>query len=272
MNPAFAEYVHPRHFPIFVEAARTYDCHILVRRTGSASIGWMGRDGYSGKRADMKAKTAKLDLGRYRLAGLVCSPLLQPLAFPADRLGDARSYWAKSEHLITLPPAGFPDDRQFPCNSPYILQTDRNHRHYGCVAWVECGLLVPRYVHGDYDLYAILPAAGKLEDQLPRVTVRRTGSTMNPAGLPLADKLRFETSDSVSPLSMEVASFLNVRIAGSMPSLPGALLVNHGEQVNLGAEGCTFEPVLAVMAHPRNGQIARILSDYNEHQAFYAGE
>jgi len=37
MDAAFSDFVHPRHFGAFVEAAMKYSCNILVRRTGRAS-------------------------------------------------------------------------------------------------------------------------------------------------------------------------------------------------------------------------------------------
>ena len=49
-DASFYDYVHPGHFMLFVEAARKFACHILVRKTGAASISWMGKPGYTGKR------------------------------------------------------------------------------------------------------------------------------------------------------------------------------------------------------------------------------
>ena len=103
MNFEYAGFVHPNHFSTFVEAARTFDCHILVRKTGRAAIGWIGRRGYTGKRFDLKTKTADRDAGRYQFAGLVCSPPLQPHAFTPERLAEALAIWPKCAHLITEP-------------------------------------------------------------------------------------------------------------------------------------------------------------------------
>lgn len=294
MSLEYAEFIHPGHLMFFIEAAQVFNCHILVRKTGRATISWIGRCGYTGKRADMKAKTANLDVGHYSTAGLVCSPLLRPEAFTANRLGDARKEWLKSCHLITVPPNGFDDDRQpISCHTPYMLQTNPQHRHYGCVALVEMGLLVPRYVHGDYDLYALIPANQPFDPT--KLSVRQSSlvSTMSPQGLSMNERARMPTMnlqhnhDSLpasliphgqthtsvlnfeGPLSFQVANYINVRICNTSPDLLGALMVNHGEQVNIGAKGLTCEPVLAIMSRQRHGQSACILNTQEAHEEFY---
>lgn len=179
-------FVHPNHLRIFITAAQAFDCHILVRQTGKASLVWVGKRGYTGKRADLKAKTANRNVGRHQDAGLVCSPFLLPQAFTENRLADARSKWFESGHLMTLPctAAGFDDDEQpRGCQAPYLVQTNPRHRHYGCIALVEMGLLRPRYVHGDYGLYATIPV-GQLFDPNKTATRRSTlGSKMAPDSL-----------------------------------------------------------------------------------------
>jgi hypothetical protein len=272
LNPRFVDFVHPAHLDFFVEAARTYNCHILVRETGRGSIGWIGKRGYTGKRADLKAKTANRNVGRWQVAGLVCSPRLQPLAFTPDRLAAALREWSKCEHLITEPgtSAGFPDDRQpRDCRTPYLVQTSPSHKHFGCVALVDMGLLLPRYVHGDYDLYAVIPAGRPFDPDQVKARQSYLGSTMAPARLGLQERLRLSVPNLEADLSFRVATFLNTRIAGTSPDLLGALMVNHGEQINLGKSGQTHEPVLAVMPRQRSGQWAQILETRADHETFY---
>lgn len=274
MTADFFEYVHPRHFDAFVEAAQQYRCHILVRKTGRASLQYCGLPGYAGKRADMKAKTAARDLPPYKLQGLVCSPLIHPGACKPEALKE----WLKSAHLITVPKDGF-DDHAQPrgCSTPYLLQTDPGHKHYGCVAWVEHGLLVPRYVHGDYDLYAIVPSGEAFEPGAQTVRGQPMAGRMDlPRQMPLAQRVAREellrqhaVSDVLSSLSLQVATFLNLRIARSESGIPGALMVNHGEQVNLGVAAVDHQPVLAFLAEPRDGELAIVLSGRAAHEAFF---
>ena len=198
---------------------------------------------------------------------------MQPLAFTKERLGKARDEWEHSKHLITIPDRGF-DDRTQPvgCRTPYLLQTDPNHKHYGCVALVDCGLLLPRYVHGDYDLYAIIPA-GKSYDpaqQAQQARTGRIGSTMAPSNVGLADRLKFDVKNLESALSFRLATFINNRIDALGGDLLGALMVNHGEQVNLGAAGQTYEEVLAVMPRLEQGEWGKVLRNNAEHESFYA--
>ncbi len=274
MTADFSDYVHPRHVDAFIEAAHHYHCHILVRKTGRASLQYCGLPGYAGKRADMKAKTAVRDLPPYKLQGLVCSPAIHPSACKPDALQD----WMKSAHLITVPKDGF-DDREQPrgCTTPYLLQTDPGHRHYGCIAWVEHGLLVPRYVHGDYDLYAIIPSGKAFAPGGQTVRGQPMLGRMDlPRQMPLAERVardevlrQHAVTDLVSPLSLQVSTFLNLRIARKEPGIPGALMVNHGEQINLGAAAVDHQPVLAFLAEPRNGELAIVLADQAAHESFF---
>jgi len=272
MSLDYADFVHPKHLPAFIDAARTFDCHILVRKTGRASLSWVGKRGYTGKRADMKAKTANVDVGLQRIAGLVCSPYLVPQAFTPERLTSARKEWGKCAHLITVPndSAGFDDQRQTPgCRTPYLVQTNPSHRHFGCVALVDMGLLIPRYVHGDYDLYAIIPAGQAYDPAVVAVRHSTLGSTMAPDKLGMREKLALSVPNMEGPQSFRVANYINGRIEAGSPDLLGALMVNHGEQVNIGQPGLTFEPVLAVMPRQVDGRWAVILATRAEHERFY---
>jgi hypothetical protein len=145
------------------------------------------------------------------------------------------------------------------------------------VAWVEHGLLTPRYVHGDYDLYAILPAGREFDLAGLRVTNAAMNAVMDPPrALTLQQRLQREAqlksifpADRVGPLTFEVANFLNLHIAKSEPGLLGALMVNHGEHVNQAADKQDFQEVLAFMPKPRGGQHAMILRNRQEHEEFY---
>lgn len=266
------DFVHPDHLLYFVGAAQMYQCHILVRKTGKATLNWIGKRGYTGKRGDMKAKTANVNAGRGSVAGLVCSPLLRPEVFTTDRLASAQKEWVKCSHLITVPgdADGFDDDRPpRGCRTPYIIQTNPNHKHFGCVALVDMGLLIPRYIHGDYDLYAIIPANQNFD--LNQIPIRHStiSSPMAPSELRLQERLSLQVPNMEGPLTFQVANYINMRIAGSSPDLLGSLMVNHGEQVNLGVAGQTREPVLAIMPNQDMGKSWRILATPHDHEQFY---
>lgn len=272
MSLDYADFVHPNHLRIFIAAAQTFNCHILVRETGKASLNWVGKKGYTGKRADLKAKTANRNVGHHHVAGLVCSPFLLPQAFDGQRLITARNKWRESSHLINVLKnvSGFDDEVQpRGCQTPYLLQTDPNHKHYACVALVEMGLLRPRYVHGDYDLYAIIPAGQQFDPSTMAARQSALGSTMAPDSLRAQQLMRLSVPNFEGPLSFRVAAYINTRISETSPDLLGALMVNHGEQIGIGKEGHTFEPVLAVMPKPIDGEPGRILLTQEDHERFY---
>lgn len=264
MGPDFSNFVHPRHYQFFVEVARIHDCYILVRETRAPSIHWVGKQEYTGKRVDMKAKTAKKDVGSYQLAGLVCSPEIHPGAFVDSK--KALEYWHDHKPLVTNPPEqpGFQDSDRLNVPTPYVLQNNPRHKHYGCIAFVEFGLLVPRYVHGDYDLYAIIPAGNRYNANT-RVQVSSVGPNMSHKTLSqqVEAQVKFGAKDFIGPLTFNVANYINSRIAMLSSDYVGALMINHGEQVNIGESGVTHERVLAFLGRNQGGYDARKRSIWN---------
>jgi hypothetical protein len=121
--------------PFFLEAARYFQCWILMRRTNRASLEYVGRPGYTPKRFDCKAKTADMDVSPYKLAGLVVNPNLQPRAFKAEKLEKAKQFWSEMTPLL---------------GNIYTLDSDPKSKHYGCLK------LGGAYIHADYDLYDII--------------------------------------------------------------------------------------------------------------------
>lgn len=254
------EFVLGSHIGIFERAARQFAAYILVRKTGAASLRWVGREGYTGKRADMKAKTAKRDLPNYKLAGLVCSPLLHPGAF--TDLAGATDFWNKCSHLITVPTSrgGIDESLARRCRTPYLLQTNPHHPHFGCIAWVECGIVAPRYVHGDYDLYAIVSAKDKNKKT---VHTGNLASTMSVAHLSLEKQLAHQASvpNFYSPLQFQIMNWLDAEF--------GYPMVMHGEQENVGFQD---EAVLVFLPEPKLGKSHLILSNGQEIKNFYSRE
>jgi hypothetical protein len=119
----------------FLDAARQFNVWILVRRTNPASMKYIGKQGFSPKRIDCKAKTADLDIAPYELAGLVVDPTIHPNAFKPKKLPTAKGFWAKMQPLSA---------------TPYTVDANAKSKHYGCLQ------IQGRYIHGDYDLYDII--------------------------------------------------------------------------------------------------------------------
>lgn len=166
----------------FRKTAGWFKLFLLVRATNPASLPYMSQARYAAKRLDCKAKTADLDVlidGRlYKTAGLVVSPrLVGEAAFRGDKYKKALKEWEKFEPKVTpVGPAGRQGLTYFPNGGVYGLQTDRASNHYGCVLFSTSSLVTAAsYVHGDYDLYAIVDPGDPRSTVF--VTEKRLGET-----------------------------------------------------------------------------------------------
>jgi hypothetical protein len=131
--------MRPQDRAIFKAAAQHLQAWVLLRDTNRHSLQYIGQPGYTPKRIDCKAKT--VDFGP--LAGLVGDPTKRPNDFKASKLEDARHCW---EDFLKHHGALTADSK------PYSLVTDRADPKYGAVK--DGG----KYVHGDYDVYDVVPA------------------------------------------------------------------------------------------------------------------
>jgi hypothetical protein len=216
-------YVKDSHVPIFLEATEKFHAYILVRSTGLGSLTWAGQRGYTAKRADMKYKTANQDYHiYYKLNGLVCSPDIHFRAFREDRLKKAREAWAKSQPLITH--CSFTsEDWPKQCRTPYLMQTDPKHKHYGVVAHIETGTTGPRYVHGDYDLFAIVHESSVATREVLRIDYNQVSVSST---LPLQDQVTLS-----KPLVMDTGPLL-FRLMNHLDREFGYPMVMHAEDEN----------------------------------------
>jgi hypothetical protein len=251
------------HAPIFSETARRFNAYILVRKTGEASLRWVGRKGYTAKRGDLKCKTAQADVGGYQLAGLVCSPLIHSMAYTdTERRLKAVSYWHTSQHLITVPRSGFTStDWPRSCATPYILQTNVNRPHYGALAWIEGGLVSPQYIHGDYDLYAIVPAGSTAAREAAPMNYNMGGVISSSLPLEKQVKLSYPLPMYTGPLLFEIMNYLDNAF--------GYPMVMHAEQENLEH---TNDEVIAFLPHSLQGRTSVVLAGQNQIELFYQYE
>jgi hypothetical protein len=160
---------HMRHgdAAVFALAAKLYKVYIAVRRTNEEALQYIGQRGYAPKRLDCKAKTADFDAlvngTVYKTAGLVVDPaVVGANAFTGGKYAKALKEWDKfRSHLAPQGPDGqLP--LYLPADRSYFVQTDPGSLHYGCIMLARYGLRTAAdYVHGDYDLYAIVPVGDK---------------------------------------------------------------------------------------------------------------
>jgi hypothetical protein len=199
----------------------------------------MGLKGYTAKPIDCKPKTAKREvaIGSYLsdCAGLVVDPnRVGATAFDGDSLSDARKAWADFE-------GGLNTVRTAPGVSVYLRaerkgfyavdtgDADTQTRHHGCLMVSEQAPpegFDPRrphsrrfierhmaYLHGDYDLYAIIDLEGAEE------AARNPGKVNE---LSVRRETLLGEGNLVTPRTAEVVERLN--------ALFGVDLVKHGEQ------------------------------------------
>ena len=212
-NSPVNDYMPPKHVEAFQRTAGHFKVWILVRRGNPASLKWIGQFGYMPKPLDCKAKTAEKDVEQIQCAGLVVSPELLPAAFSPDKLHKALGEWPKFSPLLYTfdpanPQANLAADRT---GKRYTIQTDRTNKHYGCVMYKPVFRAEAEYIHADYDLYAVVPAA----NPKPNVFVRESGM----GGQPHSRSQKF----------YDVQYFL--KAAGILKGQEfGSPMIRHGEQ------------------------------------------
>ncbi|WP_342363009.1 hypothetical protein [Terrarubrum flagellatum] len=210
------EFFRPSEFALFKRTARLFKVYIAVRRINKKSLEYIGAKGYQPKLIDCKAKSAKNDVTvegkRYSTAGLVvdCDLLKAhlPEIFGAGKIKKAQEAWTDFVGSGRIAPLSFYGaDGKAPISYnhgfSYFTELDKNNKHYGCIRHSPSGQTRGgKYVHADYDLYAVVPA----DDPSANVFVREE---------------RLGQPHSRSPQQMDVQNYITAQVAG---------LVNHGEQ------------------------------------------
>jgi hypothetical protein len=171
----------------FKSAASFYNAYILVRRTNSSALNYIGVPGFTPKRLDCKFKTADHDFFHDRLrrqltvGGLVVNPVMDEefrKAFEPKKFLSAKKIWLNySAQVVTRK---FSHDQSGRANFAYMpgnlysVDSKLDSDYYGCVIFSSNSLLsAATYIHSDYDLYGIVPADNPSENI--RVTEQRFG-------------------------------------------------------------------------------------------------
>lgn len=202
------------HIQAFKEAARHFDVYILVRETNLASLQHIGQGYAVAKPLDCKAKTADFDFldstGLNKVAGLVVDPnIIKDSAFKPGKHAKALRIWNDEgwgRRMIAPEVATLEAQRSrtWLTNGRYFVDMDPESDRYGAVKFTPTGLMsAAKYLHGDFDLYAIVPA--KDPSRNIKVSEKRLG----------------EDHDR-SPEFFDVQTFLNRRL--------GVPMVLHGAE------------------------------------------
>lgn len=172
MAEAPLELTDPRHTRVFLQAAKHFQVYILVRGANPKAFRFYGLPGYYPKRLDVKAKTAKQDIGQYQLGGLVVDPNIHPAAFGNRDMEGVKKNWRESLDVIHT---GGPHRTYLPAGKHYMVETDPNHKHYGALYLCKSGLTTAKlFICGDYDLYGLIPAKNPKTHEF--VTEERLGN------------------------------------------------------------------------------------------------
>ena len=154
-------FMREKDIDIFRACAKRFNVAIGVRRTNPESLKYIDRAGYAAKRLDCKAKTADnhvtLNGRTYETAGLVVNPhVVGAGAYRGGKLESALKEW--NENFAGMVAEDVAGKTYFPGGKLYGVQTNPAHKHFGCVMFASSSLITAAlYVHGDYDLYAIVP-------------------------------------------------------------------------------------------------------------------
>jgi hypothetical protein len=161
----------PEQAKVFIAAAKLYGVYILVRRTNPASLERVSDPMCVPKRLDCKAKTADKDyvhpkFGPKRTAGLVVDPTVTgPFAFRTNaKYEEAMKQWADfSRHMLDPAVGSFENQRKLtyvPNGRFYFVDLDPASERFSCVKFsISSVLAAGKYIHGDFDLYGIVPAS-----------------------------------------------------------------------------------------------------------------
>lgn len=156
------------HAAVFRDAARHFRVFILVRQTNAASLDHIGKDYAVPKRLDCKAKTADCDVqtpyGIKQTAGLVTDPeIVGAQAYNGGKLSKAMVEWQRFSAAMIRPEVKTLEGQRaltyIPHGGFYFVDLDPQSPRYGCVKFTSSSLMsAGKYIHGDFDLYGIVPA------------------------------------------------------------------------------------------------------------------
>ncbi|MCR9108711.1 hypothetical protein [Marivita sp. XM-24bin2] len=232
----------------FAYTAWWFHVFILVRRSNPESINYIGQPRFIPKGPDTKAKTAQNNVyieetkWTSKVAGLVVNPhapgMASAYASP-DKLGSALKEWKKFEasgrHCDELywEDEKTPSRAHLPSGQPFFTDTRPGTERFGALMKdTGRGVLYASYIHGDYDLFAVVPAdnpgvnivVSEQHASSPWSHMNRSGKT--PGATSDAEKTPEQKAQEIPNFRgqkfIDVQNMLNARM--------GVPMVLHGSQ------------------------------------------
>ncbi len=154
----------------FAYTAWWFNVYILVRRSNEATVPYIGRAGFTPKGPDTKAKTAQQDFvnphtGRpCNVGGLVCNPRAPGMAgaYVAHKYPGALKEWDKFVRTGRLDQVDFASDgtpSKHHLRECFFVDLRPDSERFGALMYSRNKMTLNAcYIHGDYDLFAIVPA------------------------------------------------------------------------------------------------------------------
>lgn len=203
----------------FRDAAKHFNCWILVRAINPASTRYLDDSRYTPKPIDCKPKTADADISGKQLAGLVIVPDIHGSgAFRGGKFSRAQSCWhsfLRAQHVVVRPVPGATARDCGVREAQALNATNRDYRvdleaqspHFGVLQFKG------KWIHGDFDLKDII-----LQGQERR-------------NLALIETLRGQPHMR-GPWFYKVQSFVNTRLGKEMIQHGGeAQYADHSDDV-----------------------------------------
>ena len=232
----------------FAYTAWWFHVFILVRRSNPKSIQYIDQPGFIPKGPDTKAKTAQKDVfiaetgWASRVAGLVCNPHAPGMksAYASTKKYDSALYeWAKFEasgrHCddLSWEDKDTPSRFYLPAGQPFFTDTRPGTSRFGALMKdTGRGVLHASYIHGDYDLFAVVPAdnpgtnivVSEQHASSPWSHLHRAGKT------PAATE---DTEKSAEQKAQEIPNFRGqkfIDVQNMLNRRMGVTMVLHGSQ------------------------------------------
>jgi hypothetical protein len=248
LPPGIENVMRPRDWAAFAFTAWWFQVYIMVRRSNPKSIRFVGEAGFTPKSAETKAKTAQNDFTNpvtglhLEVGGLVCNPYAPGMegAYAPHKLAGAKKEWDKFAATGRLGEAEWePDGRVStrpirPVSARFFVDMNPKSKRFG--ALMRCDPHQPRaarYVHGDYDLFAIVPA----DDPATNIVVAEQHPASpwhplaRPAGAPMPESdpdLKSEAQRREEILNFRGRKFTDVQTM--LNRRMGVTMILHGSQ------------------------------------------
>ena len=235
--PDLDQVMRPVDQRAFAYTAWWFDVYIIVRRSNAESIKYIGQPGFVPKGPETKVKTAQLDFRNpetgktLKVAGLVVNPRAPGMrgAFRTDRKhASALKYWdefAAAARLYTVETGKDGKPTKTILKESFFVDLNPASERFGALKFSRDKMVANAgYIHGDYDLFAIVPADN------PSVNIAVAEQHLSSPWHPLN---RRPGMDARQQKAQEILNFRGrepTDVQNMLNRLMGVTMILHGDQ------------------------------------------